>query len=175
MPLALIAAILLGGGTFLILRRGMLRVLVGFTMFSHGVNLILLLSANVVARQAPIGQSLDPTLYADPLPQSLVLTAIVISFAVTILLLGMSVVGDGDDDTEIELEGRRMETPDILSDDELAALMRASVSRADDQDWHAYVDRSDDAPDAVDVELHQVAPVVEAGRDDASGQEESLR
>lgn len=140
MALALIVAVLLGGGIHLIMRRGMLRVIVGFTLLSHGVNVLLLLGADPERRHPPIGTLLEPGSVADPVPQSLVLTAIVISFAVTILLLALSVVGEGDDDTEIELEGRRMETPDLIDEDS-PLVAPEPVS---DDDWRSYVDRADD-------------------------------
>jgi len=147
MAIALTIALLFGAGVFMILRRGLLRVIVGFVLLSHAVNLLLVASGGLSRRDAPIGTALDPSTTADPLPQAFVLTAIVIAFAVTVFLLVLSVVGDGDDDTELSLEGRAMELPDLDEDDEIVAFHRAHQPT----NWHAYLDRADDTPDTPDA------------------------
>jgi len=68
-------------GIFLTLRGRTFPVVVGLTMLSYAVNLFLFSSGRlVVNKPAVLGQS---ETYADPLPQALVLTAIVIGFAMT--------------------------------------------------------------------------------------------
>ena len=76
--LALGIGILTGSGIWLILRPRTFQVIVGLSLLSYAVNLFIFAMAGATA---------DPSSYADPLPQALVLTAIVISFAMTALLL----------------------------------------------------------------------------------------
>lgn len=117
MALALTVGVLVAGGTFMMLRRGMVRMIIGFMLLSHGVNLAIIAAGGADRRGEPLGSGPDPALTADPLPQAFVLTAIVIAFAITMYLLVLAVVGDADDDTELELTGREMETPDLMDHD----------------------------------------------------------
>ncbi|WP_420176586.1 sodium:proton antiporter [Luteococcus sp. OSA5] len=137
MAIALIVAALFGGGAYMVMRRGMLRVVVGFILISHGVNVLLVAAGDVSRRQAAIGDY-DPATVADPVPQAFVLTAIVIAFAITVLLLVLAVVGDGDDDTLIDITGREMESPSLIQHDDHAVGRKHEHS-----DWHSYIDRTD--------------------------------
>ena len=79
--------ILLFSGIYMLLSFRLWRVIIGTAFLSHAVNLILLSSGGYVpGMEPPIlhGQGLD---YVDPLPQALILTAIVISFGVTAFVL----------------------------------------------------------------------------------------
>ncbi len=99
MTLAITIALLVAGAVYLILQRGMVRIVLGFVLLSHAANLMLI-SAGGTARRTPalLGMfSADEA--ADPLPQAFVLTAIVIAFAITVYLLTLAVAGT-DDDTE---------------------------------------------------------------------------
>lgn len=116
MAIALTVGVLVAGGVFMMLRRGMVRVVIGFMFLSHAVNLIILAAGGADRRGEPLGTNPDPAVTADPLPQAFVLTAIVITFAVTIYLLVLAVTGDADDDTDLELTGREMETPTLIED-----------------------------------------------------------
>ena len=78
--------LLVGIGVFLILRARTFPVIIGLTLLSHGVNVFLFATGRLVIGAAPIIAEGRVT-YTDPLPQALVLTAIVISFATTALLL----------------------------------------------------------------------------------------
>lgn len=86
--LAATAAGLFAIGTYLVLQRKLSRVIIGLGLMSHGGN-ILLITAGRRGR-APLIGGADPSDFADPLPQALVLTAIVISFGVTGLLLALA-------------------------------------------------------------------------------------
>ncbi|MEX5260835.1 sodium:proton antiporter [Kocuria sp. CPCC 205263] len=116
MALALTVGVLIGGGVFMMLRRGMVRLIIGFALLSHGVNLLIMATGGIDRRGEPLGASADPATTADPLPQAFVLTAIVIAFAITMYMLVLAVTGDEDDDTDLELTGREMETPDLMDD-----------------------------------------------------------
>lgn len=126
MALALTVGVLFGGGVFMMLRRGMVRLIIGFILLSHGVNLLIMAAGGVDRRDEPLGASPDPATTADPLPQAFVLTAIVIAFAITMYMLVLAVTGDDDDDTDLELSGREMETPDLMEDRTAGAGSRPS-------------------------------------------------
>lgn len=88
--LALGIGILTGSGVWLILRPRTFQVIVGLSLLSYAVNLFIYAMGRLRVDAAAIverGATADPSHYADPLPQALVLTAIVISFAMTALLL----------------------------------------------------------------------------------------
>ena len=77
-------------GVWLILRPRTYQVIVGLSMLSYAVNLFIFSMGRLTPGAPPImpkGGFVDPTLYADPVPQALVLTAIVIGFATTALFL----------------------------------------------------------------------------------------
>ena len=84
--LALTIGVLFGTGTFLLVRRNALKVIIGLSLISHGANVLLVTSGGSSGNYPPI---IGPTAtaYVDPLPQALVLTAIVISFGVTAFLV----------------------------------------------------------------------------------------
>ncbi|MDE5413835.1 MULTISPECIES: Na(+)/H(+) antiporter subunit C [Alkalihalobacterium] len=73
-------------GTYLILTKSLLRLVLGLMLLSHGAHL-LLLTMSGLKRGAPPLLGEEAPFYADPLPQALILTAIVISFGVTAFLL----------------------------------------------------------------------------------------
>ena len=81
--LALLAGVLFAAGVYLVLRRNLLRMVFGLVLLSNAVNL-LVLSMGRVARVPPplvaYGAEAPAGAYANPLPQALVLTAIVIGF-----------------------------------------------------------------------------------------------
>ncbi|WP_172255493.1 Na(+)/H(+) antiporter subunit C [Saccharibacillus deserti] len=71
-------------GVYLILSKSLLRIILGTSLLTHGVHLLLLTMAGLKRGAAPVlGSGGDA--YADPLPQALILTSIVISFGVTAL------------------------------------------------------------------------------------------
>jgi multicomponent Na+:H+ antiporter subunit C len=87
--LTLAIGILFASGTYLVLRRSLLKVVIGFALISHGTNLLLLSTGKLKRGAAPILVEGANQSYADPLPQALILTAIVISFAVTAFMLAL--------------------------------------------------------------------------------------
>ncbi|MGY1839817.1 MULTISPECIES: sodium:proton antiporter [unclassified Modestobacter] len=100
MTAALAVGLLLAAGVYLVLQRTMLRVVVGFVLLGHAVNLLVLAAGGSHRRGLPLpGQNGDEPA-ADPLPQAFVLTAIVITFAITVYLLGLARAGrvDPEDD-----------------------------------------------------------------------------
>lgn len=95
---ALVIGALTASGVYLILRARTFPVVVGLTMLSYGVNLFLFSSGRLATGQQPVIGTADS--YSDPLPQALVLTAIVIGFAMTAFVVVMSLrnLADNDDD-----------------------------------------------------------------------------
>jgi multicomponent Na+:H+ antiporter subunit C len=105
--LAAVAATLFGVGTYLLLQRKLSRIIIGLGLLTHGAN-ILLITAGRRGRPPLIGRG-DPATFADPLPQALALTAIVITFGVTSLLLALayrSWLLTQDDDVQDDLADR---------------------------------------------------------------------
>jgi multicomponent Na+:H+ antiporter subunit C len=87
--LAAVIATLFGAGAFLVLKPDLFRVVVGMVLISNAANLALMASGLTRGR-APIHPLPDERVVADPLVQAMTLTAIVIGFGVTALLLGLS-------------------------------------------------------------------------------------
>jgi len=88
--LAIGLGVLTATGVWLLLRARVFDLIVGLTLLSYAVNVFIFATGRVRIGSPPIvSDKLAPTLasYADPLPQALVLTAIVISFAMTALIL----------------------------------------------------------------------------------------
>lgn len=85
---ALCAAIIMACSIHMVLSRNLLRTLLGLSLLSTGVNLSLFVAGGFSSRQPPIiadgAQALGVS--ADPLVQALILTAIVIGFALTVIL-----------------------------------------------------------------------------------------
>ena len=89
LPLALAVAVLFAAGTSLILRPNLLRLVMGFGLYSNATNLLLItVGGYTVESEAPfVGTQPSTRGLMDPLPPDIILTAIVISFAVGALLL----------------------------------------------------------------------------------------
>jgi multicomponent K+:H+ antiporter subunit C len=88
--LAIAIGVLTGAGVWLLLRPRTFQLIVGLSLLSYAVNLFIFSIGGLAIDKEPIlVDGLAPTLanYTDPVPQALVLTAIVISFAMTALLL----------------------------------------------------------------------------------------
>jgi len=100
---AIAVGLLVAGGTYLVLQRSLLRVVLGFVLLGHAVNVLLVAAGGMDRRGLPLLGQVDPDAAADPLPQAFVLTAIVITFAITVYLLGMLLAGvapESDDDSD---------------------------------------------------------------------------
>lgn len=110
MTLALMIGVLTAGGVYLMLQRGMVRVVFGLSLITHAVNLMLLTAGVSAWRAEPLAGANSAEASADPLPQAFVLTAIVIAFAVTVFMLSLAVVSRDDDTHEIPATGEEHET-----------------------------------------------------------------
>lgn len=87
--LASAIGVLTTAGIYLTLRQRTFPVILGIAMLSYAVNLFLFASGRIAINLPPVLLNQTPT-YADPLPQALVLTAIVISFGMTAVVVLMA-------------------------------------------------------------------------------------
>lgn len=115
---ALLIGVLAGTGTYLVLHRTLTRIILGLGLLGNAINLLILASGDGPGAAPIIGRDGD---FTDPVPQALVLTAIVIGFGVVSFLLAMAYRSwtiEGQDEVEDDIADRRV------------ASRRASGSRA---------------------------------------------
>ena len=124
--IALVVAVLFGTGVYLLLQRTLSRIILGLALMAHAANLLLMVVGGRAGRPPIVGGFAEGDTVADPLPQALALTAIVISFGITAFLLALayrSWVINRDDDVEDDVEDRRIAR---LAGDELSRWWRRS-------------------------------------------------
>lgn len=111
--LALLIGCLYAAGVYLMLRRSLFKLILGLVLLSHGANLLIFTAGGLTRAQPPIippDAATPPTPSADPLPQALILTAIVIGFSVLAFALVLfhrayEVIGSDDPD-ELKVSDR---------------------------------------------------------------------
>jgi len=139
LALVVLIAVLVGTGVYLLLERSLTRVIIGISMISNGVN-VMFLVASGRAGGPPLVGSTDAAEMSDPLPQAMVLTAIVITLGLTAFLLSVAYRAwqlNGHDEVQDDLEDRRIarlaesdEVPARSVDDAGTSLAEdAAVSR----------------------------------------------
>ena len=126
LTLLIVMGVLYAAGIYLLLERSLTRVLLGLMLLANGTN-ILLLSTGGYAGLAPLFEKNIPAgAYSDPLPQALILTSIVISFAVTAFMLGLvyrSWMLGRVDEVRDDIEDRRVarqDSFDVEDDSEIS-------------------------------------------------------
>jgi multicomponent Na+:H+ antiporter subunit C len=90
--LALVIGWLYAMGLYMMLRRSVVKLALGLALLSHASNLLVFAAGGLTRAAPPLiveGANLPETPYADPLPQALVLTAIVISFGILAFTLAL--------------------------------------------------------------------------------------
>ncbi len=98
--------IMTGSGVWLILRPRTYQVIIGLSLLSYAVNLFIFGVGGVKSNAAPLlGEGVDVSTLTDPVPQALVLTAIVIGFATTALFLVVLLAARGLTGTD-HVDGR---------------------------------------------------------------------
>ncbi len=126
---AFVAAVLFACGSFLLMQRRLSRIIIGIGLLGHGANLLLLVSGGGAGPAPIVPKGADPADYADPLPQALALTAIVITFGVTIFLLSLGfrswqltrddrVEDDIEDRIIARLDAEQRESDGVFDDEE---------------------------------------------------------
>lgn len=101
--------VMTAAGVYLILRLRVFPVVVGMSMLSYAVNIFLFATGRLVVNAPPILRD-GVTEYTDPMPQALVLTAIVISFGMTAVVVMLALgafIEAGDDYIDLEDEGEK--------------------------------------------------------------------
>ncbi len=92
--MSFVIGILFAGAVYLMLRRSVVKVILGLVLMSHGVNLLIFVMGDGIRRGTPafIDKASEevPTVWSDPLTQALILTAIVISFGLTAFTLALA-------------------------------------------------------------------------------------
>ena len=89
---ALAVGLLTAVGVYLVLARRVFPTILGLSLLAHAANLVVLAGGDQGERAPIVAGDVERTLLADPVPQALVLTAIVISMAVTLYLLAIFAV-----------------------------------------------------------------------------------
>ena len=109
--LSLGIGILTGSGVWLILRPRTYQVIIGLALLSYAVNLFIFSMGRLTVNAPPVlpgAAEIDPAAFTDPVPQALVLTAIVIGFAMTALFLVVLLAARGLTGTD-HVDGREPE------------------------------------------------------------------
>ena len=135
MELALASAIgiLTAAGVYLLLRARTFDVILGLTLLSYATNLLIFSSGRVVVGKPPVlqpGVATDLAHYTDPLPQALVLTAIVIAFAMTAVSIVIAIRSRADNHSD-HVDGSRAEREFQRSEQRRHAQARESAHAAE--------------------------------------------
>jgi multicomponent Na+:H+ antiporter subunit C len=94
---AVVVGLLTAAGVYLVLQRGLIRVALGFILLGHAVNVLLVAAGGMAQRADPLLGRAPTAEMADPIPQAFVLTAIVITFGITVYLLALARAGGETD------------------------------------------------------------------------------
>jgi multicomponent Na+:H+ antiporter subunit C len=120
--LAVITGVLYAAGIYLILRRSVVKLIIGLIILSNGANLFIFTVSRVTRGHPPLipegSLTITDTVYADPVPQALILTAIVIAFGVqafAIVLLKKVYQITGTDDLD-DLGSTDTESAEVKED-----------------------------------------------------------
>ena len=108
--LVVVIGVLFAGGVYLMLERSLSRVLVGIILISNGANLLMLVVGGAPGGAPIVGITPEPEM-SDPLPQAMVLTAIVITLGMSAFLLAMAYRSwqlNEHDEVQDDLEDRRI-------------------------------------------------------------------
>lgn len=117
-------------GIYLLLERSLTRVLLGLMLLANATNLLILATGGYAGLAPLFSKNTAAGDYSDPLPQALILTSIVISFAVTAFMLGIiyrTWVLARQDDIQDDAEDRRVaETPSFDAEDDAVIPVETS-------------------------------------------------
>lgn len=87
--MAAVVGVMFGAGTYMILRPSLIRIVMGFNLYANAANVLMIVCGGYDrGLESPfVEKGSDPAMFMDPLPPDIILTAIVINFAVGALLL----------------------------------------------------------------------------------------
>lgn len=142
LTLLVVMGVMYAVGVYLLLERSMTRVLLGIMLLTNGTNLLILHAGGVPGFAPLYNQELDGSEYSDPLPQALILTAIVISLATTAFILSMiyrSWTLARRDEIQDDLEDRRVAEQSAYDaeDDDALPQDSSEFADSDEQPTHA--------------------------------------
>lgn len=111
--LAVVVGTLYGAGIFMVLRRSIVKLILGLGLLAHATNLLIFSTSEIVRDAPPLikaGETSLEGVFASPLPQALVLTAIVIglastAFAIVLMKHAFDIMGTDDVDVMVTTEG----------------------------------------------------------------------
>lgn len=106
--LVVLIGVLFGVGSYLLMHRTLTRIVLGVIVLGNGVNVLIVATGSRAGEAPLIGRDGE---FTDPVPQALVLTAIVIGFALVAYLLALAWRNwtlDGNDEVEDDVEDRRL-------------------------------------------------------------------
>lgn len=153
--LVIVIVVIMTAGVYLLLERSLTRVIIGVIMISNAINLLFIVASGAAGGAPIVGRTPDDEM-SDPLPQAMVLTAIVITLGVTAFLLTMAHRSwqlNKHDEVQDDLEDRRV-------------ARRAAADRA------AYEDADTTGHDTLDeaaAEVHDETAVRAGTPGDTSG------
>lgn len=121
--MVLVMVVMYAGGVYLMLDRSLTRILLGFLLVGNATNLLIFLTSGSFGA-APIYGTADPEDMSDPLPQAFILTAIVITFAVTSFLLALiyrswRLARHSEDSVSNDTEDQEILDSDVLTTEEV--------------------------------------------------------
>jgi multicomponent Na+:H+ antiporter subunit C len=161
--LLIVMAVMYACGIYLLLERSMTRVLLGFLLVGNATNLLILIMAGEAGLAPIVTDGVTAEEMTDPLPQALILTAIVITFAVSAFLMALiyrswRIEQDDDLDDDVAdvamregISGVTSETVDSSeSDTEFGIRAEAAVSTARDLERSDELAAADAANSAID-------------------------
>jgi len=159
--LLIVMAVLYACGIYLLLERSMTRVLLGFLLVGNATNLLILIMGGVAGVAPIVEDGVTPEEMSDPLPQALILTAIVITFAVSAFLLALI------------YRSWRLASEDDLDDDEADVAMRAGETNIPIEELDASADDTEfgTRAQAAITEALDLEHAVEQSRIEATGEE----
>lgn len=146
--LVIVSGVLVGTGVTLILERSLTRILVGFLLASNGLNVMFLVAAGPAGPAPVLGLGNDTM--ADPLPQAMVLTAIVISLGTTAFGLALAYRSwqlTGTDDVQDDLEDDMIRRRALR--DEVSSTYEEATQLPDEEGF----DEPEPEPVGIDVDL----------------------
>lgn len=111
--LAIVIGILFAAGVYMLLRRSIVKLILGIMLLSHGTNLLIFVAGGLVKGQPQFTPGMADTAAnpTDPIPQALILTAIVIGFGITaffLVLMYRFYKATGTEDLDELKEGERV-------------------------------------------------------------------
>ena len=133
--LIVLMAVFFAAGIYLLLERSLTRVLLGLILLGNGANILLLAMSGGGGRSPLYVSGIAAEDYTDSLPQALILTAIVITFAVTAFMLGIiyrSWLLGREDDVQDDPEDRRVADQDSYDYEDDADIAADTTEFSDD-------------------------------------------